>query len=196
MDITYTWISQFPFAQTNSIVINSKQPTCFVKNYTIEKHFKIWIQQEKLITLTMFRTQASHDEPANKGFIYDFEYKGVYLRANIEVLPHWMCEVIVLQVSQCATYIYNNYHSLLQNLFNCLTILASALAFHVGRAPTWKVVLKITCFKEVILILVSEDYLDVTWIVRASLKIPFISYFKFFGECKNHYTKRAYMGFL
>ena len=36
----------------------------------------------------MFRTQASHDEPANKGFIYDFGYKGVYLRANIEVLPH------------------------------------------------------------------------------------------------------------
>ena len=36
----------------------------------------------------MFRTQASHDGPAKKGFIYDFGYKGVYLRANIEVLPH------------------------------------------------------------------------------------------------------------
>ena len=35
------------------------------------------------ITSTMFRAQGSQDEPESKGIIYNFGYKGVYLRANV-----------------------------------------------------------------------------------------------------------------
>ena len=50
------------------------------------------------ITSTMFRAQGSQDEPESKGIIYNFGYKGVYLRANVStnVLLPWVCEVIAL----------------------------------------------------------------------------------------------------
>ena len=38
------------------------------------------------ITITMFRTQGSKDKPESKEIIYNFGQKGVYLRADVEVL--------------------------------------------------------------------------------------------------------------
>ena len=38
------------------------------------------------ITSTMFMAQEWKDESESKGIIYNFGYKGVFLRANVEVL--------------------------------------------------------------------------------------------------------------
>ena len=61
------------------------------------------------------------------------------------------------------------------------TLQVSSEKLSTGCAPTWKMVLKTTCFKVVIFILVSEDYLDVAWVGRPPQKIVFVSCFNFFG---------------